>query len=400
MGNEHFIMRKQTLFNKDNVSSLIVRHKEKIENEIEKLNEEYLLTVNLDEVIQYFVDTYFFNVPTLQNNSIEIAQDDNNQHLLVKIYVPFEGDPKLFNVSPSSKSNIHIDHTIEVTEREVIIIINIDGRIITNDTLRVKEIIDKIINNIDKNLSSLRTDLEPHNQTLQGNIHKRLIDLKNEFESKNKFISSLGFPLRKRENTPLTYVVPTIRKKVLSTLPVNSSVTKLDPVIELSEYENILNIINNMVMVMEKSPNAFKNMNEEDLRYHFLVQLNGQYEGQATGETFNFEGKTDILVRYEGKNIFIAECKFWDGPIKLTQTIEQLLQYTSWRDTKTAIIIFNRTKSLSAVLKKISPTIENHQNYIRTLDSKSETTFKYIFRHRDDPERELYLSVLVFEVPA
>jgi hypothetical protein len=29
--------------------------------------------------------------------------------------------------------------------------------------------------------------------------------------------------------------------------------------------------------------------------HHFLVQLNGQYEGQATGETFNFEGKTDMI---------------------------------------------------------------------------------------------------------
>jgi hypothetical protein len=40
-------------------------------------------------------------------------------------------------------------------------------------------------------------------------------------------------------------------------------------------------------------------MREEDLRQHFLVQLNGQYEGQATGETFNFQGKTDILIRAE-----------------------------------------------------------------------------------------------------
>jgi hypothetical protein len=60
-------------------------------------------------------------------------------------------------------------------------------------------------------------------------------------------------------------------------------------------------------------------MKEEDLRQHFLVQLNGQYEGRATGETFNFEGKTDILIRAERKNIFIAECKFWDGPDSLTK---------------------------------------------------------------------------------
>jgi hypothetical protein len=54
-----------------------------------------------------------------------------------------------------------------------------------------------------------------------------------------------------------------------------------------------------MVRVMEQSPHAFATMHEEDLRTYFLVQLNAQYEGQATGETFNFQGKTDILIHTE-----------------------------------------------------------------------------------------------------
>ena len=64
---------------------------------------------------------------------------------------------------------------------------------------------------------------------------------------------------------------------------------------------------------MELSPHAFHDMGEEDLRSHFLVQLNGAFKGHATGETFNFQGKTDILIPVEGKNVFIAEFKFWKG---------------------------------------------------------------------------------------
>ena len=45
-------------------------------------------------------------------------------------------------------------------------------------------------------------------------------------------------------------------------------------------------------------------MDEEALRSHFLVQLNGHYEGQATGETFNYEGKTDILIPVGEKKYF------------------------------------------------------------------------------------------------
>jgi hypothetical protein len=78
-------------------------------------------------------------------------------------------------------------------------------------------------------------------------------------------------------------------------------------------------------------------MGKEDLRSHFLVQLNGAFHGQATGETFNFQGKTDILIRVDGKNIFIAECKFWKGEKSFPATLDQLLSHLSWRDTKTAV---------------------------------------------------------------
>ena len=58
-------------------------------------------------------------------------------------------------------------------------------------------------------------------------------------------------------------------------------------------------------------------MKEEDIRVHYLVQLNGHYEGNATGETFNLEGKTDISIRDNAQVLFIAELKFWDGPRSL-----------------------------------------------------------------------------------
>ena len=170
--------------------------------------------------------------------------------------------------------------------------------------------------------------------------------------------------------------------------------------LDMQEYEHILSVVSNMVAVMERSPKAFRGMVEEDLRQHFLVQLNGHYEGQATGETFNFEGKTDILIRAERKNVFIAECMFWRGPESLKKKIEQLLGYTSWRDTKVAILIFNREKNFSAVIGKIPEVVESHPNFKRRLPYTSETGFRFILHHRDDKNRELILTVFAFEVPA
>jgi hypothetical protein len=172
-----------------------------------------------------------------------------------------------------------------------------------------------------------------------------------------------------------------------------------EPTLEMKEYEHILEVIANMAAVIERSPRAFEEMNEEDLRQHFLVQLNGQYEGQATAETFNFEGKTDILIRVEGRNIFIAECRIWHGVGYLRRALGQLLRYVTWRDTKAALVVFNRTRRLSKVLPKIRQVMEGHANFKRELAIEGETRFRYVFGHRDDMSREWMLTVLVFEVP-
>ena len=95
-----------------------------------------------------------------------------------------------------------------------------------------------------------------------------------------------------------------------------------------------------MAFVMERNPQSFATLDEEAIRDHFLVPLNAQFSGEATGETFNHQGKTDILIRHKDNNIFIAECKFWGGEQLLLETIDQLLRYTQWRDTKTAILSF------------------------------------------------------------
>jgi hypothetical protein len=90
------------------------------------------------------------------------------------------------------------------------------------------------------------------------------------------------------------------------------------------------------------------------------VRLNGQYEGKATGETFNGEGKTDVLIRHEGGNIFIAECKFWRGEKAFLETIDQVLSYLSWRDTKAALSISNKNRDFSSVLAKIKQVAPTH----------------------------------------
>ncbi len=154
-----------------------------------------------------------------------------------------------------------------------------------------------------------------------------------------------------------------------------------------------------MVSVMERSPKEFIHLGEEGLRSHFLVQLNGQYQGRATGETFNYNGKTDILIREGDRNVFIAECKIWKGEGELLKAIDQILSYLHWRDTKTALMVFNRNKSFSDVLSKIEPAVQGHKCFKRLLKKVGETEWRFLFHNPDDSNRELQLAVMLFDIP-
>jgi hypothetical protein len=208
--------------------------------------------------------------------------------------------------------------------------------------------------------------------------------------------------MKRRADAPATYRAPEVRKTInpVRVATVKTAPFKPEPVLEEAEYTHILNVMDNMTKVMERSPHSFAQMGEEDIRQHFLVQLNAQYEGQATGETFNFQGKTDIFIHSEGRSIFIAECKIWRGEKVFLETLDQILSYLSWRDTKTAVVIFNRNKDMSGVLTTIRSAIEKHPHKKRGPDIQGETRFRYIMGNPSDHNREVIMTVMVYDIPA
>jgi hypothetical protein len=189
-------------------------------------------------------------------------------------------------------------------------------------------------------------------------------------------------------------------KKINIELPkVQSEEFKPEPTLAMDIYEEILKILENMILTMERSPKTFSRLKEEELRDFFLVILNASFEGEAMGEVFNYMGRTDILIRYKNSNVFIAECKFWRGEKAFLETIDQLFRYVTWRDTKLAILIFNRDGNLKTISEKIPQLVEKHQLYKRTIKIDGETKFRYVFRFPNDPNREVILTVMVFDIP-
>lgn len=372
-----------------------------------------ILNTPLEDLADYFEGEYQIEVPVLitdeasadqQEKDIDVSGDRDRYwgargpHLVrgteVTVRVPFSGDQGLFKVRPTSFTLEALYASVEGNE---IVIRTSD---VNPDAARIKAFVDRQLQAIEGYLATLRKNAAPLNKSLRTIALEQLTARKEKLLKDQNLVSELGFKLRDRSGMPKTYVAPEVKRKMKPTLPPSRSGNfKPEPAISTEDYEHILTVIQNMAIVMEQSPSAFESINEESLRSHFLVQLNGQYEGQATGETFNFGGKTDILLRVDGKNIFIAECKYWGGPKKLSETVDQLLSYSSWRDTKAAILIFNRRKNFSKVLQAIPPTIESHESYKRTESVSGETSFRFILGNIDDRAREIILTVLAFDIP-
>lgn len=317
---------------------------------------------------------------------------------IVTFHVPFEGDPSLWKHQPSSFTTN--PPLAKIEDAELVLAYEVAGR----DSSEVRKEFDKDLAEIRKWLGWIERDITQASEVVRAGAQSRFNDRRKRVLDSEAVLSRLGFPLKRRAAAPPTYRVPEIRRKVElpRTPPAPSAPNRepLEPTLGETEYEHILSVINNMVAVMERSPTAFRGMKEEDLRQHFLVQLNGQYEGQAFGETFNFEGKTDILIRWQGKNLFIAECKFWRGQSSLVEALDQILAYATWKDTKTAVLLFNRQRQLSEVLEQIPVAVKAHPNYTRDLPCSFETGFRFCLHHRDDKKREIIVTILVFEIPS
>ena len=164
-------------------------------------------------------------------------------------------------------------------------------------------------------------------------------------------------------------------------------------------FEYVLEVIRQQTLHIEQHPKTYATMGEEDRRNVILSALATHYSG-FTAETDNQGGPTDILARYENRNLFICECKFWSGEQAFADTIDQLFGYTGWRDTKLAIVMFVRTKGLTAILEKGRGALATHPQFAAWKEAASETELRATMRWPGDDERLADLNVFFVHTPS
>ena len=383
------------LFGKQSVNDYIAELKSALKKCIERQEESYLLNVDETEFKDYLFKIYSRTIPIINEEDIRTSKEkngyDGKNYCVLEI--PFEGNQNLFELKPSTSRMDY--YSVSICEGLIKI-----GILFEESSQNMQSQVKSKLDTLKTNLNHLGDDLNKFNMQLKEFIETQFNLRKQKLLKENDALVSMGFPLKERANAPKTYVVPDIKRKISIQKPKASSKSIVpEPIISGEDYENILDIIDNMSLVMEKSPSAFEKIKEEDLRIHFLVQLNGHYEGKAKAEVFNLDGKTDILIEDKGKNLFIAECKFWHGEKEFLEAIDQLLRYVSWRDTKTSIILFNRNKDTSKVLNQIPEIIKKHPNHVKQEKYEKENSFRFIMKNKNDEGKHFVLTIKLFDVP-
>jgi hypothetical protein len=388
----------ECLFRGQLLDDFLAKRQETFVMEIDAFSSDYVVNASLDDVVDYLIRKYRVEPITLSDTP-EIAEHGDTHSPSGKgtfacFVILFTGNSAILHCRPPTYAVVPPGGSISEQDLRITIARH------DHDAAAMRREFDENLSSIRDHLAWGLPEITAFNERLPHLARHRLDTRRTKLLADQGMLASLGFPIRPRPGITEIY---SVRRKhlVISKPAARSGPFQPEPALEVEHYEHILNVVSNMIVVMERSPTSFARMNEDALRTHILVQLNGHYEGQATGETFNAAGKTDILIRVDGRNIFIAECKFWIGADSLIQAIDQLLRYTAWRDTKTAVVMFNRNKKLSAVVKQIPRTVQSHPNYKRDMAGFKHTSgYRFVLHQPDDKTRELILTVLVFDVPS
>jgi hypothetical protein len=323
-----------------------------------------------------------------------VEPGESYEKQVIQYYIPFSGNKDLLKYKPNPCVLRY--ETVLISDNAVRFeVINF-----FDDPEQIKREADSILNFLQQQASHLAANVQQFNAHLPERAKTLFEKRRAEIMQQNKLVESLGVPIKKATNLPQTFAVPAaVRKKTVSQPAASTAPYSPEPTLDQTVYEEILQVIHDTGRVFERLPSTYAGKDEETLRDHLILQLEPRFEGSTTGETFNKAGKTDILIRHEKRNVFVAECKFWRSTKRHLKAIDQILSYLTWRDSKTALVYFVDTKEMTGPLTAIEESTPTHLCSVSARGKKEESWFKYEFHLPGDAGRSLQLAILCFHIP-
>jgi hypothetical protein len=338
----------QVLFTLD-LRSLTADHARKAVDDAAGLQDEQVLGSTVDELVAGVLERHDLEVPVLHSERRELS--DTGSQGGVRLHVPFSGTPALWSFSP----NLHFGSGPPQGELDGSEIVVELGRADSGVEARA----DQWTSKVQQLLDHMRDDLEIWRTDLRHQLHSSATRRRAEAEQHQAGLRGIGIPIRRRGDAPSVFREPAIvrRKPPTRAQPAAGVVADAEPALSGAYYEHILFVIRAAGRAMERAPETYSGWGEEDRRQVLILMLNTHYAGKVFAEAFNGDGKTDILIREEDRNVFIGECKFYEGPKTVQDTVDQIFGYATWRDVRLAIIFFVDRVNFTEAIKRIKDTL-------------------------------------------
>lgn len=320
--------------------------------------------------------------------------------LAVTVAIPFTGDEDLWTFRPNLWQTVFPRGRVSPARGNDVGHLYVDMAQPADEAPeRFKSRLDDELKSIRFYVDAQRKQIEQFNADLRAAIRPAVDARRTRIQKHQGLKDVLGIPLKRREGAPSVEPIKLTRKLVRPLPPPPKSGYQTEPGISDKDYAHILSVIRHEGRTFETTPKTYAVHDEEELRDILLAHLNGHYQGDATAETFRRGGKTDIRIEDNNRAAFVAECKIWNGPKDLSQAIDQLLGYLTWRDCKAALIVFNKHNAkFGAIVDEIPSIFKSHEKFRGALLPGSGGEWQFRMSSREDEGRNIRVHVFVFNV--
>ena len=273
------------LFHEGSLRDVLENQKAKLKQEVESQQQNYLLNANETQLVAHLADKYRIEPVVLQEDKVYATDreamvpaeryqgfETNMRRAcrkqVVRYHLPFTGDFNLLKYMPSTR--ILWTQNVPVENGEVCF----DAIVWHDDSESVKREWEEFLNSLRTQVGYSTSEVNAYNARLEPEVLGMIQRRKAEVLKRNSLLGSLGVPLRKASDVPLTFAVPPPKKKVIVAKPSASTAPFVpEPTLDEGTYTEILKIIYDTGVEIERHPSIYEGKDEETLRDHLLMVL-------------------------------------------------------------------------------------------------------------------------------
>ena len=394
-------------FSAVSVSSRISQVKSEVVSEIRKKSDEYILNVNEQEFLSYLKAKHELAPLNILKETELITKSNDystgtrstdadgmpKTHDFLVTY-EFNGSSLLFYLRPSAYLISQVGIILNESANTVSFVLK--SKNTTNEEFHAMKW--RTWHKAFGNIENVNAELQYMNRITIDIIDHEFADWKKEIQANHAFFNAIKVPINRA--TEQIFSVPTLKKVIIKEPEIPAKNFEVEYAMDMPMYLDVIRVLYSAGKAMEKKKSIYLERSEENLRDLFVFLLETRYESYvASGETFNFRGKTDIILKHAptGNNLFVAECKFWHGEASFLKAISQLFdRYLTWRDSKVAVILFVTSKDFTTVLNNIKEVARSHPYFTSQSGSRGESSFSYLFHLPSDSNKSVYVEIMAF----